>query len=89
MLNPHNLHCSYSYVKKINIPFPPVRNKGKYSDTTIAKISALYRTFWVTYIYGSDELEDVMLWSDECTWTSYDAKCIATFSKYIHIVSNP
>jgi hypothetical protein len=26
---------------------------------------------------------------DDSTWTSYDAKCIATFSKYIHIVSNP
>ena len=39
---------------KKNIPFLPVRNKGKYSDTTIAKISALYRTFWGTYIYGSE-----------------------------------
>lgn len=52
MPNPYNLHCSY--VKKRNIPFLPVRNKGKYSDTTIAKKSALYRTFWGTYIYGSE-----------------------------------
>jgi hypothetical protein len=36
------------------IPFLPVRNKGKFSDTTMAKISALYRNFWGIYIYASE-----------------------------------